>query len=141
MRSKTDPATGMKARAAVMEPEERSDEAPSAKDGQGRPAPDPEAAAKPTRRQFTAENWLRTLKEADRCTRPGEVGRMLRGEGLYTSHLAAWRKSRRSGSFQRLTPKKSDAKPAEHNAYGTNIEGESPWPSNGQISRNPQPSG
>ena len=75
MRSKIDPATGMQAGAAAMGPEERSDEAPRAKDGQDRPAPDPEVAAKPTRRQFTAANCLRTLKEADRCTRPREAGR------------------------------------------------------------------
>ena len=44
--------------------------------------------AKPIRRQFTAEDRLRILEEADRCTRPGEVGRLLRREGLYTSHLS-----------------------------------------------------
>ena len=78
----------------------------------------PEVVAKPTRRQFTAEYRLRILEEADRCTRPGEVGRLLRREGLYTSHLAAWRKARRSGSLQRLTPNKRGAKPAEHNPLG-----------------------
>ena len=59
--------------------EERSDEAPS-------PArPNPEVVAKPRRRQFTAAYRLRILEEADRCTESGEVGRLLRREGLYSS--------------------------------------------------------
>ena len=60
--------------------EERSDEAPRA--GRARPTPDPEVVAKPKRRQFTAEYRLRILEEADRCTQPGEVGRLLRREGV-----------------------------------------------------------
>ncbi len=56
--------------------EERSDEAPRA--GRARPTPDPEVVAKPKRRQFSAEYRLRILEEAERCTRRGEVGRLLR---------------------------------------------------------------
>ena len=121
MRSEIDPVTGMEAGAAALGAEERSDEAPRAQGGQDRPTPDPAVVAKPTRRQFTAEYRLRILEEADRCTRPGEVGRLLRREGLYTSHLAAWRKSRRSGSLQGLTPKKRGAKPAEHNPLSPKV--------------------
>ena len=84
--------------------EERSDEAPRA--GRARPTPDPEVVAKPERRQFTAEYRLRILEEADRCTQPGEVGRLLRREGLYSSHLTAWRKARRKGSLRELAAKK-----------------------------------
>ena len=84
--------------------EERSDEAPRA--GRARPTPDPEVVAKPKRRQFTAEYRLRILEEADRCTQPGEVGRLLRREGLYSSHLTAWRKARRKGSLRELAAKK-----------------------------------
>ena len=80
--------------------EERSDEAPRA--GRARPTPDPEVVAKPKRCQFTAEYRLRVLEEAERCTRRGEVGRLLRREGLYSSHLTAWRKARRKGSLQEL---------------------------------------
>ena len=71
----------------------------------GADAPAPEVAAKPTRRQFSAEYRLRILEEADRCTRPGEVGPLLRREGLYSSHLSAWRKARRNGSLKALRPK------------------------------------
>ena len=96
--------------------EERSDEAPRA--GRARPTPDPEVVAKPKRRQFTAEYGLGILEEADRCTQPGEVGRVLRREGLYSSHLTAWRKARRKGSLRELAAKKRGAKPAERNPAG-----------------------
>ena len=99
--------------------EERSDEAPRA--GRVRPTPDPEVVAKPKRRQFTAEYWLRILEEADRCTQPGEVGRLLRREGLYSSHLTAWRKARRKGSLRELTAKKRGAKPAERNPLDAKV--------------------
>ena len=95
--------------------EERRDEAPRA--GRARPTPDPEVVAKPKRRQFTAEYRLRILEEADRCTQPGEVGRLLRREGLYSSHLTAWRKARRKGSLRELAAKKRGAKPAERNRW------------------------
>ena len=70
------------------------------------PEPDPEVADKPVRRRFTSEYKLRIIEEADRCTDPGEVGRLLRREGLYTSHLAAWRKAARTGSFKALSKKR-----------------------------------
>ena len=50
---------------------------------------------KPRRRRFSAAYKLRILEEADRCTKPGELGLLLRREGLYSSHLAAWRRWRR----------------------------------------------
>ena len=113
--------TGVGPHAPALGGEERSDEAPRAETTQARRAPDPEVVAKPTRRQFTAEYRLRILEEADRCTRPGEVGRLLRREGLYTSHLSAWRKARRNGSLQGLTPKKRGAKPAESNPLSPKV--------------------
>ena len=87
--------------------EERSDEAPRA--GRARPRPDPEVVAKPKRRQFTAQYRLRILEEAERCTQPGEVGRLLRREGLHSSRLTAWRKARRKGSLRELASKKRGA--------------------------------
>jgi transposase-like protein len=71
--------------------------------------------AKPKRRRFTAEYRLRILEEADRCTEPGEVGRLLRREGLYSSHLTAWRRARRNGALRGLTSKKRGAKPKARN--------------------------
>ncbi len=98
--------------APVLGGEERSDEAAST--GAGAP-PDPEVVAKPKRRRFTAEYRLRILEEADRCTQPGEVGQMLRREGLYSSHLTKWRQARREGSLRGLRSRKRGAKPKESN--------------------------
>lgn len=95
--------------------EERSDEAPGAGASAPPARPDPEVVAKPKRRQFTAEYRLRILEEADRCTEPGEVGRLLRREGLYSSHLTSWRKARRNGALRGLTSKKRGAKPKARN--------------------------
>lgn len=75
------------------------------------PTPDPEVVPKAKRRQFSAEYKLRILSEAERCTRPGEIGALLRREGLYSSHLDKWRKQRRRGSLQALAPQKRGPKP------------------------------
>ena len=64
-------------------------------------APDPELVERPKRRRFSAEYKLRILREAEACTRPGEVGALLR-RGLYTSHLSAWRKQRDEGALEAL---------------------------------------
>ncbi len=95
--------------------EERSDEAPSAGAHTPSVQPDLEVVAKPKRRRFTAEYRLRILEEADRCTGAGEVGQLLRREGLYSSHLANWRKARRDGALRGLRSKKRGAKPKASN--------------------------
>ena len=69
----------------------------------------------------TAQYRLRILEEAERCTQPGEVGRLLRREGLYSSHLTAWRKARRKGSLRELAPKKRGAKPGERNPLDAKV--------------------
>jgi transposase len=57
-------------------------------------APDPEVAERAKRRRFTAEYKLRILREADACKGDGDLGALLRREGLYSSHLATWRRQR-----------------------------------------------
>ena len=69
-------------------------------------APETEVLAKAQRRRFTAEYKRRILKEADRCTRSGEIGALLRREGLYSSALTAWRAARERGALVGLTAKK-----------------------------------
>ena len=64
--------------------------------------PDPELVERPSRRRFSAEYKLRVLREADACSRPGEVGALLRREGLYSSILSEWRKQREAGSLEAL---------------------------------------
>src|SRR3954470_19043672 len=64
--------------------------------------PDPELVERARRRRFTAEYKLQILQQAEACTRPGEIGALLRREGLYTSHLTAWRKQREQGTLAAL---------------------------------------
>lgn len=91
------------------EPERRGAERSEAPRRGGSPAgerevapgpPDPEVPARHVRRRFTAAYKLEILRNADVCTRPGELGALLRREGLYSSHLATWRRQREHG----LTP-------------------------------------
>ena len=69
--------------------------------GTGLGLPDPELVERPGRRRFTAGYKLRVLREADACSR-GEVGALLRREGLYSSILSEWRKQREAGSLEAL---------------------------------------
>ena len=71
---------------------------------------DPEVKVKPERRRFTAEYKLRILEEADSCTGPGQIGALLRREGLYSSNLTQWRLQRAEGVLQALTPRKRGPK-------------------------------
>jgi transposase len=64
--------------------------------------PDPELVEQAKRRSFTAKYKARILAEADACTEPGQIGALLRREGLYTSHLTYWRKQRRDGAMKGL---------------------------------------
>ena len=76
----------------------------AAASGRAAPAgvPDPELVEQAKRRSFTAKYKLGILAKADACSRPGEVGELLRREGLYTSHLTYWRKQRRDGALKEL---------------------------------------
>ena len=67
--------------------------------------PDPEVPERAKRRRFSAEYKLRILQEADRCG-PGEVGALLRREGLYSSHLTAWRQQRTEGALASFSKKR-----------------------------------
>jgi transposase len=64
--------------------------------------PDPELVAQAKRRSFTAKYKLEILAKADACTKPGEIGELLRREGLYTSHLTYWRKQVKDGALKEL---------------------------------------
>src|ERR1700694_5491030 len=68
--------------------------------------PDSEVTARRARRRFTTHYKLEMLRKADACTRPGQLGALLRKEGLYSSHLVTWRRQREDG----LTPKKRGRK-------------------------------
>jgi transposase len=79
---------------------ERSEVAPGP--GRGLDTPDPELVERPKRRRFTADYKLRILRAADACSQPGEIGALLRREGLYTSHLSDWRRQRDEGALAAL---------------------------------------
>ena len=72
--------------------------------------PDPEVVPKAKRRQFTAEYKLRIVREADASTEPGQIGSLLRREGLYSSYLSTWRRQREEGQLQALSSKKRGRK-------------------------------
>src|SRR5438093_11874170 len=80
-----------------------------------RMAAETEVVAKAARRRFTAAEKLRVLREADRCTKPGELSALLRREGLYSSHLSTWRAARSRGELAGLTPRRRgpQAKPVD----------------------------
>lgn len=73
--------------------------------------PDPQVVPKAERRKFSAEYKLRILTEADECTVRGELGALLRREGLYSSHLDKWRKQRERGALAGLRGQKRGRKP------------------------------
>ena len=75
-----------------------------------RTRPTTEVSEKPTRRRFTVEYKLRILAEADRCTELGQIGEVLRREGLYSSHLSNWRRQRDEGVLAGLKPKRRGRK-------------------------------
>ena len=71
---------------------------------------DTEVVAKAMRRRFSAEYKLRILEEAEACS-SGEMGALLRREGLYSSHLTTWRRQREAGQLAGLAPKRRGPKP------------------------------
>ena len=88
------------------------------------PVPDPEVPAKLQRRRFTAEYRLRILKAADACKRPGEVGALLRREGLYSSHLTQWRRQRDEGALRHLRARRRGPVPKRVDPRVTQLEAE-----------------
>ena len=80
-----------------------------------------EVTEKPQRRTFTAEYKQRILEEAEAC-QEGELGALLRREGLYHAHLSKWRKQRDRGALKGLTPKKRGPKPGLTGAERQELE-------------------
>ncbi len=79
--------------------------------GESPSLPDPEVEVKAGRRRFTTQYKLSIVEQADQCQHPGEIGALLRREGLYSSHLSTWRRQRREGMLQRLSPQQRGPKP------------------------------
>jgi len=95
---------------------ERSEPERATEPDDGRRAtPDPEVVERPVRRRFTADYKHRILTEVDAAADTGTVGRILRREGLYSSHLTSWRKKREQSQRTALEPKKRGPKPTPKN--------------------------
>lgn len=102
--------------ASQRRPGERSETGRSGEAAKPGPAaagitPNPEVLAKATRRKFSAEYKLSILERADRAAGSGEIGALLRREGLYSSHLVEWRRLRETGALTALSSKRG-RKPA-----------------------------
>ena len=65
------------------------------------------------RRKFSDVEKERILSEADACTERGQLGELLRREGIYSSHLNVWRKQRAAGGREALAPKRPGPKPSQ----------------------------
>jgi len=83
-------------------------------------APDPEVVEQARRRRFTAKYKLQVLAQADRCA-PGEVGALLRREGLYSSHLTTWRRQREAGALAALAPRQRGRRAQPRDAQATRV--------------------
>ena len=73
--------------------------------------PKTEVVAKAKRKRFTAAEKLRILREVDACQGSGEIGALLRREGIYSSYLTTWRRQRETGELDGLAPQKRGPKP------------------------------
>lgn len=86
--------------------------------------PNPEVVPRAKRRSFTVAYKLWVLEEADKCYKPGQIGALLRREGLYSSHLTSWRRQRKAGELAGLTSKKRGRKRDEEAAEMTKLRKE-----------------
>ena len=86
------------------------------------PAPaSPEFSARPRRRSFTAKHKLRILSLTDQAAGTGDIGAILRHEGLYSSTLCDWRRQRDAGAYDALTPVRRGPKAAVANPLAAEI--------------------
>ena len=72
--------------------------------------PEPEVRERAVRRRFTAEYKLRILKKVESCTERGQLGALLRREGLYSTNLIAWKRQLEKGTLEALSPRKRGPK-------------------------------
>jgi transposase-like protein len=78
--------------------------------GEASKIPDPEVEARPKRRRFSAAYKARIVAEAEGCTESGDIGALLRREGLYSSQLSKWREQYRAGALDALRDDKRGRK-------------------------------
>jgi len=76
--------------------------------------PDPEVLEKPVRRKFSAQYKQRIIEEADACVEQGQLGALIRREGLYSSYLSNWRRQRDAAVRKGLGAKKRGRRPTKN---------------------------
>jgi transposase len=86
-----------------------------------RPAADTEVVPRARRRHFSNADKRRILEAADRCTKPGEIGALMRREGVYSSSLSTWRRQREAADLAALAPQKRGPKADPHRAEALHI--------------------
>jgi len=86
-----------------------------------RPAADMEVVPRARRRRFTNTDKRRILEAADRCTKPGEIGALMRREGVYSSSLSNWRRQREAADLAALAPQKRGPKADSHRAEALHL--------------------
>lgn len=79
-------------------------------DGAPGVSPDPEVVEKAKRRRFTPEYRLKIVRAAEACKGTGEIGALLRREGLFSSQLSTWRRQREEGALEGLRARKRGPK-------------------------------
>ena len=84
--------------------------------------PNPEVLPKAKRRRFTAAYKLRILQETDSCTDHGQIGQILRREGLYASQLSKWRRQRQEGTLKSLSHNTRGRKPKAESHLANRID-------------------
>jgi len=110
----TDPGASQGARRAT-------EDAPGSPNQDPRPGADSEVVAHAKRRNIPPAEKRRILEEADRCTKPGEIGALMRREGIYSSALSTWRRQREAGDLAALAPQKRGPKTDPHRAEAAHV--------------------
>ena len=98
-----------------------TEDAPGLAASNGLPGNDSEVVPRARRRQFTNADKRRILEAADRCTQPGEIGALMRREGVYSSSLSTWRRQREAADLAALAPVKRGPKADPHRAETAQI--------------------
>lgn len=127
MTSNHQPKAAMQAVKSLSDPGASQGARRATEDAPGSAAQDPraaagsEVAAHARRRTFSNADKRRILAAADRCTRPGELGALMRSEGVYSSSLSTWRRQREAADLAALAPQKRGPKPDPHRAESLHI--------------------
>ena len=100
----SDPGASQGARRAT-------EDAPGSSPSATPPGSDSEVVARARRRTFSNADKRRILQAADLCTKPGEIGALMRREGVYSSSLSTWRRQREAAELAALAPQKRGPKP------------------------------